>query len=226
MQSSGARCGVVQGQLDRRSASCGSISCAEALAKLLLCACKQRLQKPLLSCNRRAVNIQKIGVWRRGRLLPQPRVSVPNCFRVRVCSSLPVFIAFRELPHADLGPSSLLGSNNLYQNHIREPSWVYIPIIRENSITDSLKKPCLNTNEKMTRDDGSSGERRVVKEKMTQKLLKKERSSQLQGRKRKQNLHFTPTNHHFRLLTTTSRAECIGYMQSWRWTHVTPNTEW
>jgi hypothetical protein len=61
----------------------------------------------------------------------------------------------------------------------------------------------------MTRDDGSSGERRVVKEKMTQKLLKKERSSQLQGRKRKQNLHFTPTNHHFRLLTTTSRAERI-----------------
>jgi hypothetical protein len=78
----------------------------------------------------------------------------------------------------------------------------------------------------MTRDDGSSGERRVVKEKMTQKLLKKERSSQLQGRRRKQNLHFTPTNHHFRLLTTTSRAERIGYMQSWRWTHVTPNTEW
>jgi len=77
----------------------------------------------------------------------------------------------------------------------------------------------------MTRDDGSSGERRVVKEKMTQKLLKKERSSQLQGR-RKQNLHFTPTNHHFRLLTTTSRAERIGYMQSWRWTYVTPNTEW
>jgi hypothetical protein len=29
--------------------------------------------------------------------------------------------------------------------------------------TPSLKKPCLNTNEKMTRDDGSSGERRVVK---------------------------------------------------------------
>lgn len=76
----------------RRSASCGKHdfrACAEALGKLLLCACKQRQQKPLfdqlqLTCTRGVCHLQSSP---RGRRLPsRSRVSVPNCFRVRVCS--------------------------------------------------------------------------------------------------------------------------------------------